>query len=159
MPLQERCSKNHWELADDYCNRCGQPYSNEFLVYPFGQSKPPMCVSCALGMAGVRSNAAARPAISKRELRKRNKERKQRVKADKANAPRVSMKPINIDWSVPEDGEKPSKPSRREREAEPVSAGVGPGGDGDEAEEDENRNLDWLEAYTSGGGTAKKITF
>jgi hypothetical protein len=159
MPLQERCSKNHWELADDYCNRCGLPYSNEYLVYPFGQSKPPMCVSCALAMAGVRSNAASRPAVSKKELRKRNKERKQRVKADKAGGPRVSMKPINIDWSVPEDGEQPPKPSRRDREAEPVGASLAKGEpELDDDEEDENRNLDWLEAYTS-GGTAKKITF
>jgi hypothetical protein len=35
----------------DYCVTC--------LVYPFGQSKPPFCVPCALEAAGVRKSSRA----------------------------------------------------------------------------------------------------
>lgn len=153
MPLQERCSKNHWELADDYCNRCGLPFSNEFLVYPFGQGKPPMCVSCALALAGVRSNAGNRRVVSRKELRRREKERKQRQKTQKSNAPRVSTKPISIDWSLPD--EEPEVEPRRERVALDKDAEIAAAIE----TESENESLDWIDQYTPEGGTGKKITF
>ena len=155
MPLQERCSKNHWELADDYCNRCGMPFSNEFLVYPFGQGKPAMCVSCALALAGVRSNAGNRRVVSRKELRRREKERKQRQKTQQSNGPRVSTKPITIDWSLPEEEEESELEPRRahvalDKDAEAVAS---------LDSEPENESLDWIDQYTPEGGTGRKITF
>lgn len=181
MPIQERCTKNHFEFADDYCGRCGLPFSNEYLIYPQGPKKPPMCVNCALASAGVRANAGNRPALSRRELRKRDKERKKRLKDDKgAGAP--SVKTADIDWSVPEDDvEEDRTPAPVGREPEPL---FDPTPDrfgepepvpatraaDDDTDEEVAGSLDWIERYAGessstvddhlgGDRTAKKIIF
>ena len=169
MPLDERCCRNQFEFADDYCNRCGLPFSNEYLVYAFGPKKPPMCVSCSLALSGVRANAGNRPVVSKRELRKREKARKQQAKAAKQNAPKVSSKAVSIDWSLPDDlgeddmddrnagkeigetvagGGEPA-PGRGTRSAPPPppsqvpAAQHEPGSDESQVSE----SLDWIERY------------
>jgi len=45
------------------CGQCGHLFCADCLVYPFGESRPPMCVSCALAAAGVRKKATHRPKL------------------------------------------------------------------------------------------------
>lgn len=171
MPLQERCCKNHFEYADDYCNRCGLPFSNEFLVYAFGQAKPPLCVSCALAQSGVRSNAGNRPTVSRRELRKREKARKQELKAKKSKAPKVSTEPISIDWSLPEDdGENDTDLSDRRAvpaapapsgspdlsKAPPPPAAAPPPPKAPIGDAEVSESLDWIERYAASEPTPEE---
>ncbi len=161
MPLQERCCRNPFELADDYCNRCGLPFSNEFLVFPFGADKPPLCVPCALAMAGVRANAGNRPVVSRRELRQRAKARKQRVKAQKSKSQKAANQPISIDWSIPDDAEVEAEIVGRRAGSDlsaapppPPPPPAPPEVDGDVTE-----SLEWIERYAGEDSTGKKITF
>lgn len=71
------CENHNFEMADDICGQCGRDYCAECVVYPYGPKKPPLCKSCAIARAGIRKHAAAPPALSKRELRRRRRDRKQ----------------------------------------------------------------------------------
>ncbi len=70
------CENHNFEMADDVCGQCGRDYCAECLVYPYGPKKAPLCKSCAIARAGIRKHAAAPPALSKRELRRRRRDRK-----------------------------------------------------------------------------------
>jgi hypothetical protein len=95
-----RCYVHNFELAEARCRNCGYEFCAECLVYAFGVSKPPYCVACALAAAGVRSNAARTPTMSRREIRRLEKERKraEREKAAKTG-PRVAVEPL--EWPDP----------------------------------------------------------
>jgi hypothetical protein len=71
-------------------------------VYSFGRKQQPFCVACALAAAGVRSNAARQPAMSRKELKRQAKERK---KAEKARKAAKTVQSVEIDWSLPADAE------------------------------------------------------
>jgi len=45
------------------CGQCGHLFCADCLVYPFGESRPPLCVGCALAAAGVRKKATSRPKL------------------------------------------------------------------------------------------------
>ena len=94
-----RCNNHGFEIAENSCRNCGYDFCNECLVYSFGPKKPPFCVACALAAAGVRANAGNRPIMSRRELRRRDKERRKARRAEEVAA--VQGGP-QIDWSVPE---------------------------------------------------------
>lgn len=98
--MDSRCVRHSFETAESCCRNCGYDFCNECLVYAFGPNKPPFCVSCALAAAGVRANAANRPAYSKRELRRRQKEQRKQMRDQKVAAS-VEVG-AQIDWSVPE---------------------------------------------------------
>ena len=99
--MDGRCVKHQFELATDTCRHCGHEYCEECLVYSFGRNEPPFCVSCALAAAGVRSNAARRPALSRRELRRQTKLRRKAERQRAAEAARgtVDVRPMEVDWS------------------------------------------------------------
>jgi hypothetical protein len=90
------------------------------VVYPNGPKKPGLCVQCALARGGVRSTAASHPAISKRELKKRLKERKEEDKAlarlarDPVPIPPISN-PFTPGWAFGDDdlpgAEAPTSPA------------------------------------------------
>lgn len=96
-----RCYTHGFEAAENRCRHCGHEYCSECLVYAFGSNKPPYCISCALAASGVRSNAAQRPALSRREIRKYEKERRKALKVQTASSPadRVAVEPVS--WSPP----------------------------------------------------------
>jgi hypothetical protein len=73
--VEKRCEKHIFETSEDRCGRCGHEFCGECLVYSFGPKKPPFCIQCAVAAAGIRSNAGAPPALSRRELKLMNKER------------------------------------------------------------------------------------
>jgi len=93
--MDGRCYVHGFELAENHCRNCGMMFCSECLVYAFGASKPPYCISCALAASGVRSNAARRPSMSKREIRKMEKERKKAEHA-KASGPKVEVTPVEV---------------------------------------------------------------
>ncbi len=99
--MDDRCTSHQFEAAEDFCRTCGGGFCNECLVYAFGPGQPPFCLNCALAAAGVRSNAARAPQVSKREMRVRAKERRRKAKEDKKAAAAAPQPTIEIDWSVP----------------------------------------------------------
>ena len=54
------CGKHLFDQAVATCGRCRVDYCADCLVYPFGQRKPPLCLTCALEAAGVRRGGRAR---------------------------------------------------------------------------------------------------
>ena len=94
--MDNRCSTHQFELAEAICRNCGDLYCNECLVYSFGPKKPPYCISCALAASGVRSNAAKRPKLSRREF----KRRQQAAEEVLSSTRNVAAPPtLEIDWS------------------------------------------------------------
>ena len=69
------CVRHPFELSDNFCSHCGLEFCRDCIVYPKGPKKPALCVACALAASGVRSTAATHAPISKRELKRRMKER------------------------------------------------------------------------------------
>ena len=69
------CVRHPFELSDNFCSHCGLEFCRDCIVYPKGPKKPALCVSCALAASGVRTTAATHPPITKRELKRRMKER------------------------------------------------------------------------------------
>ncbi|MFQ5558035.1 MAG: hypothetical protein ACE5GB_11080 [Acidimicrobiales bacterium] len=64
------CCDHSFEPAADLCQRCGREFCSDCLVTPAGRA---MCKACAIAAGGVR-NSGARPAVNRRELKKRQAE-------------------------------------------------------------------------------------
>jgi hypothetical protein len=69
------CTKHNGITSSGSCGQCGLEYCEDCLVFPFGPSRPAMCVGCALSFAGVRhkgaKNRVAKPKVSWSERRRR----------------------------------------------------------------------------------------
>jgi len=52
--VAERCGIHHFARAAGRCRACESAYCNECLVYPNGRRRQPLCVPCALVVAGIR---------------------------------------------------------------------------------------------------------
>ena len=77
----DSCGKHPHERGAAICRRCGDTWCSTCLVYAFGPKKPPYCMGCAMVAGGVRS-VAARPALSRREVKARQKAIKAQAKAE-----------------------------------------------------------------------------
>jgi hypothetical protein len=116
--MELRCDRHGFELAEDTCRNCGISYCAECLVYSFGRKEQPFCVACALAAAGVRSNAARTPTLSRKELKRQAKDRKRAQKDRKAAK---AVQPVEIDWSIP--AETPASTNEFDWADEEASAG------------------------------------
>jgi len=71
------CVRHGMVRAEALCGDCAHSFCEECLVRPFGPSKPPLCIGCALRLGGVRSSAAPQrreaERVSWRERRARRK--------------------------------------------------------------------------------------
>jgi hypothetical protein len=86
--MDERCVRHQFEAAEDVCRTCGHDFCAECLVYAFGPTKAPYCLSCALAASGVRSTSTVRPVRSRREIKERHKQwRKAKANAHGETAP------------------------------------------------------------------------
>ena len=89
------CVKHVMLKSHSHCGQCGHEYCDECLVYPFGESRPPMCIGCALSFAGVRA-AKISP---RREPRTTFAERRRRKNAPLL--PEVVIPPPSLDVDHP----------------------------------------------------------
>lgn len=58
-----RCKKHSWEASENECRECRFAHCADCLVYINGPNKPPLCVTCALSIAGVRKGGRGRPRV------------------------------------------------------------------------------------------------
>lgn len=65
------CVKHPMTLGEQICGECGHQFCNECVVFPFGTSRPPLCITCALEKGGVRRQSVGRPKLSRRSIRER----------------------------------------------------------------------------------------
>jgi hypothetical protein len=77
-------------VAEFVCGHCGHEFCPECVVFPFGVKKPPMCIDCGLQMSGVSRRPTGRPRLSRRDIRRRLKDRKQ-VTATSRPAPSATI--------------------------------------------------------------------
>lgn len=76
----DSCIKHPHEHGVSHCGRCGGSWCADCLVHAYGPKKPPLCMSCAMFAAGVRTHAD-RPALGRRELKALTKQAKSAAKA------------------------------------------------------------------------------
>lgn len=73
--MSSSCVKHPMAVAEHVCGRCGHDFCPECVVYPHGTAKPPMCITCALELGGVRTSSRDRPPrMSRRAVKRRLKE-------------------------------------------------------------------------------------
>ena len=65
------CVKHPMTLGEEICGECGHQFCHECVVFPFGTSRPPLCITCALEKGGVRRQSVGRPKLSRRSIRER----------------------------------------------------------------------------------------
>jgi hypothetical protein len=58
-------------VGEHVCGECGHQFCPECVVFPFGTSRPPLCIACALELGGVRRQPRNRPKLSRRSIRQR----------------------------------------------------------------------------------------
>lgn len=75
----DSCIKHPHEHGVSHCGRCGGSWCADCLVHAYGPKKAPLCMSCAMFAAGVRTHAD-RPALGRRELKALAKQAKAAAK-------------------------------------------------------------------------------
>ena len=111
--MLESCEKHPHEMGAALCRRCGHSWCSNCLVYAFGPKKPPFCMNCAMFAGGVRSNAA-RPAMTRRQVKAQARMAKAEAKAAAKAAKAAPEEPADgeveveveaafaeTDWSTP----------------------------------------------------------
>ena len=125
--VEGNCDIHAFEMADDTCRSCGRIFCSDCLVYSFGPKKPPFCLNCAIGAAGVRSNASRGKVASKRQLKKAGKARKREAKAAK-KMPAPEPEPVTSpsDWVSENEPEAAAEAPAEAAEpaAEPIAEPV-----------------------------------
>jgi hypothetical protein len=65
------CVKHPMTMAQHICGECGHQFCPECVVFPFGASKPPACIACALELGGVRRQSTGRPKLTRKSIKQR----------------------------------------------------------------------------------------
>ena len=60
------CHRHTWDIAEAACRACKHSYCESCLVYA-GRSEEPICVPCALSIAGVRTSR--QPRVGRKQRR------------------------------------------------------------------------------------------
>ena len=71
LPVSFSCVKHPMTSGEYICGECGHQYCPECVVFPFGASKAPLCISCALELGGVRRQPTNRPKLTRKSVRQR----------------------------------------------------------------------------------------
>jgi hypothetical protein len=90
------CVRHQFESAIDRCRKCDEPFCGECLLYAFGAAQPPFCLNCALAASGVRVKGARPTRVSRREVRRREKEAREAARQAALPPP-----PYPADWPEP----------------------------------------------------------
>jgi hypothetical protein len=69
--LSFSCVKHPMTMAHHICGECGHQFCPECVVFPFGPSKAPRCIACALELGGVRRQPTGRPKLTRRSIKRR----------------------------------------------------------------------------------------
>jgi hypothetical protein len=106
------CVRHPFEHSYDLCGHCGLEFCRDCLVRPARTAAHALCVPCALAASGVRSSAGNRPTLSKRELKKRIKERREEEKAlarleRPAELPSIAN-PFSPGWAITDEESAPA---------------------------------------------------
>ncbi len=59
-PIVPSCELHAFDTASGTCRLCRRSFCEPCLVYPFGAHEDPLCIKCAMKMAGVRSRGRSR---------------------------------------------------------------------------------------------------
>jgi hypothetical protein len=65
------CVRHPMTMGEHICGECGHQFCPECVVFPFGTSKPAMCITCALERGGVRRQSTGRPKLARKSIRDR----------------------------------------------------------------------------------------
>jgi hypothetical protein len=65
------CVKHPMTMGEHICGDCGHQFCPECVVFPFGTSKPPLCIACALERGGVRRQSVGRPKLTRKSIKER----------------------------------------------------------------------------------------
>ena len=71
------CVKHPMTMGEYICGECGHQFCPECVVFPFGTSKPPTCIACALELGGVRRQSTGRPKLTRKAIRQRLTEQRE----------------------------------------------------------------------------------
>jgi hypothetical protein len=74
--MEGRCERHQFDRAIDRCGRCGLEFCQTCVIYPYGQKRAPFCLPCAVEAGGVRARAGSGRAISRRERKRLEHERR-----------------------------------------------------------------------------------
>lgn len=80
------CVKHPMTMAHHICGHCGHQFCPECVVFPFGASKPPACIACALELGGVRRTSTGRPKLTRKSIKQRLAMQRQIAKPKSAPA-------------------------------------------------------------------------
>jgi hypothetical protein len=106
--MDGHCEKHVFEGKQGTCAHCGGDFCGDCLVYTQGRKQPPLCVSCALAFAGVRSTAARPVVRSRREIKREMKAKK---RAEKLAAKTRTVDPAVLFDAKPLGPTEPPSPS------------------------------------------------
>lgn len=95
--VEGRCERHQFDRAVDRCGRCGGEFCSTCVVYSFGPKKPPFCLPCAVTAAGVRTQAARVPALSRKERKLLERQRRELRAAPGPEAAPVKT-PVEVEW-------------------------------------------------------------
>lgn len=69
--MSSSCVRHPMTLGSHICGDCGHQFCTECVVHPYGPSKAPLCIACALELGGVRRQRTGRPKLTRRSIRER----------------------------------------------------------------------------------------
>lgn len=69
--MSSSCVRHPMTLGTEICGDCGHQFCPECVVHPYGPSKAPLCIACALELGGVRRQRTGRPKLTRRSIRER----------------------------------------------------------------------------------------
>ena len=95
--MEGRCERHQFDRSIDRCGRCGGEFCSTCVVYSFGPKKPPFCLPCAVTAGGLRTKAAKGPALSRKERKQLERERKANASQPAVDLPPVRM-PVEVEW-------------------------------------------------------------
>ncbi len=72
--MNGRCDNDPLDVADDICDICGGEFCTTCVIWPRGQTKPPVCKTCALKNSGLRGTTKTERKASRRDAKKRREE-------------------------------------------------------------------------------------
>jgi hypothetical protein len=98
------CVEHPSQHSENLCGHCGLEFCPDCLVYPRGRRKLPLCVPCALTAGGVRSSARRRTGLSRRQIKRRVREREREL-AQLAKFAAVAQEPPEVPVASPHEGD------------------------------------------------------